>query len=636
METIDMTTEQTQGIESVRTEFIDFNQHPHFTAFAQSKGLTSLPTGILSKSYCGIGITYYFVNKMLQPLKIVVMPTQKLVIEKAKICDVFIMQGVNKSTVKGGILNALYNKEACSIATTYEGLSKLVPILQELHNEGVLKGSNLHVLCDEYHALTMDVSYKDSYDNEVPRQINALKQLGANITYTSATPTNDQQTADFLKDLPVTHLQSVNTITQRVKAVLVPKKERQTTSLFLSTIIHFIKLKRKKGLNVYVFFNSVAQALKIAKTMNLDPKKVNFICSKEQLSRLENNGFAWCGENIQDDKIRHYNFITCASFEGVDFVDPKGVAIIVSPYIQTDEQALQPKKLVQVLGRIKDPTKQFEKTLTHQPVLIYHRTTFIPKEWITSTQSNVSFLENFIPQTLNDLNKKKRLYHETKRSKKDYLTTKALDLETSNFYNNLTSGEIRYTLNDKVLKTGYFLKFEHIPHNTLNVEVLELEDVVKLDFLEAQTQYNELMTLDQRDKDQQKQYKSILKDYPALSKVKAPAFETYNKLLQSLESNEQKLLNALRMVRDNPLNKVTGKQKQTKIYVRGATIPVEQIQNDVQRIIQKLGLTFEGDPQPLTLFKQVFETQRIFKNKMTKVTTAYKIIGTNLLHVGCV
>lgn len=301
---------------------------------------SSLPRNCLfNKVTTGCGGTYVALNDP-EPT-IIIVPTKALVRDK-----------VTQEKYKH--LNLLGISSDYPLTKIPEGCSKIICTYQSLPMlaEKIVI-SNWNLVIDEMHLLTRMLSFSRS---SLGWLLNNFKNFKS-YCFMSATIPKRELLLDELKEIDMVEIQWPN---------LEPVSfECYHSSNIYETMLQICgeHLDGTREGNAYFFYNTVDGICKLVTTIRKIPEyKHKFACmvsdskyTKEKLRKV--------GTSIKTpSQFSKINFVTSASFEGVDFYDPEGVTYIVSDskYEYTKYNIIT--TIPQIVGRLRD--SKYNKRVT--------------------------------------------------------------------------------------------------------------------------------------------------------------------------------------------------------------------------------------------------------------------------------
>lgn len=284
---------------------------------------------IFNKVTTGCGGTYIALTSS-EPT-IIVVPTKALVKDKVK-------QEKYKSYGILGVSSEFplkdIPKDCKKIICTYQSLPKLVKRLQ-------IKNWNLVV--DEMHLLTRMLSFSKP---SLRWLLNNFKNFKS-YCFMSATVPKEKFLLPQLKDLDRVTIEWSN-----LKKVSFECYYSENIQQSMLQIIGEHLNGTRKG-NAYFFYNSIEGICKIINILRKNPEYTYSAMvsrSPQTIARLKK-----CGTSPKDPhEFSKINFVTSASFEGVDYYDKEGVTYIISDSKYDYTKYSIVTTIPQIVGRLRD------------------------------------------------------------------------------------------------------------------------------------------------------------------------------------------------------------------------------------------------------------------------------------------
>lgn len=269
--------------------------------------------------------------------------------------EVFGIFGMFTYTVKKELKNYLKKDETKKIICTYDKLPKL---------KDYLNPKDYELLVDEYQNLLKAYSYRDKAIDGV---LNSYKEYKS-ACFMSATPIKPDFTPDALKDLEYIEAEWNNTDKLIVSL-------QQTNKPFICAANIIRKYKKDgyldcggiKSYEAFFFINSVTDIISIILAAQLAPEDVRIICSDNANNRRTLDDKLGTGFKIENSNCpnKMFTFLTCKSFEGVDYESETGICFVVSSSSNVHTQAAIDTDIPQIAGRIRTKDNPFRDKIIH-------------------------------------------------------------------------------------------------------------------------------------------------------------------------------------------------------------------------------------------------------------------------------
>lgn len=296
-----------------------------------SDEFSKLPSNCLfNKGITGCGGTTLEIEAKRD--SIILVPNINLVLNK---CNVYknligVYGDITESELSSSLQSAVGYKK---IIATYDALSKILNVLKE-------QAYNYFLLIDEYHILFNSYAFRYKPIKFILDNYYKFK----NYCFMTATPLNENNVLDEIKDLPKITLEWP----QAVKMKITIRNAYFTSK----EVIKEIEKSYNQNYNLHIFINSITTIRSIVK--EIKPKvKYRTICSKESAGKDIRLGGQLHVSSI-NSSVEKINFYTATAFEGVDIYDPIGKTIIISDTHISQTLVDISTLMIQICGRLRD------------------------------------------------------------------------------------------------------------------------------------------------------------------------------------------------------------------------------------------------------------------------------------------
>lgn len=253
------------------------------------------------------------------------------------------MLGVYEGVTQQDIVDYVLSHPTIKIVTTYDSLPRVIDALSlcdvDAYNECFL-------LIDEYHSLFNAYSFR----NKAIRKLLDIAPRFQNVTYISATPTEQEYVLEELKHLPIVKVEWED-------MDIINLRSRQTNKpLNYAATLCRTAIDRDINGNLHFFINTVEGIAAIIQKSKLTPEQVKIVASVSGDSKAKNEMKLGAGFEIgsPSDPPRKINFYTMTCFEGCDIFDKQGRIFIVSDGAKSHTLLDISTLFIQICGRIRD------------------------------------------------------------------------------------------------------------------------------------------------------------------------------------------------------------------------------------------------------------------------------------------
>ena len=301
---------------------------------------------------------------------IIAVPTQELIKNKIKrdeagvgtytlqngeTREIFGLFGYSSYMMKKDLRDYIESHEIKKIMCTYDKMEMLLRFIDP---------KDYRLLVDEYHTLLKAYSFREKAINRVFSTYRMYKSF----CFMSATPIMP----DFKPSI-LDHVEEVMAEWDNVEKITVNLQYSNKPFLTAANIINrykadgFIEVNGNKSYEAFFFINSVNEICKILKHCNLTNDNARIICADTEDNRKKLGDFNISTSNSAN---KQFTFITCKSFEGVDYFSDSAISFVVSSASAEHTKLAIDTDIPQIVGRIRSKNNPFRNKIVH----IYNRT----------------------------------------------------------------------------------------------------------------------------------------------------------------------------------------------------------------------------------------------------------------------
>lgn len=301
---------------------------------------------------------------------IIAVPTQELIKNKIKKDDagvgtytlqngetreIFGLFGYSSYMMKKELRDYIESHEIKKIMCTYDKMEMLLHFINP---------KDYRLLVDEYHTLLKAYSFREKAINRVFSTYRMYKSF----CFMSATPIMPDFKPSLLDDV-----EEVMAEWDNVEKITVNLQYSNKPFLTAANIINrykadgFIEVNGNKSYEAFFFINSVNEICKILKHCNLTNDNARIICADTEDNRKKLGDFNISTSNSAN---KQFTFITCKSFEGVDYFSDSAISFVVSSASAEHTKLAIDTDIPQIVGRIRSKNNPFRNKIVH----IYNRT----------------------------------------------------------------------------------------------------------------------------------------------------------------------------------------------------------------------------------------------------------------------
>ena len=301
---------------------------------------------------------------------IIAVPTQELIKNKIKRDDagvgtytlqngetreIFGLFGYSSYMMKKDLRDYIESHEIKKIMCTYDKMEMLLHFIDP---------KDYRLLVDEYHTLLKAYSFREKAINRVFSTYRMYKSF----CFMSATPIMPDFKPSLLDDV-----EEVMAEWDNVEKITVNLQYSNKPFLTAANIINrykadgFIEVNGNKSYEAFFFINSVNEICKILKHCDLTNDNARIICADTEDNRKKLGDFNISTSNSAN---KQFTFITCKSFEGVDYFSDSAISFVVSSASAEHTKLAIDTDIPQIVGRIRSKNNPFRNKIVH----IYNRT----------------------------------------------------------------------------------------------------------------------------------------------------------------------------------------------------------------------------------------------------------------------
>lgn len=301
---------------------------------------------------------------------IIAVPTQELIKNKIKRDDagvgtytlqngetreIFGLFGYSSYMMKKDLRDYIESHEIKKIMCTYDKMEMLLHFIDP---------KDYRLLVDEYHTLLKAYSFREKAINRVFSTYRMYKSF----CFMSATPIMPDFKPSLLDDV-----EEVMAEWDNVEKITVNLQYSNKPFLTAANIINrykadgFVEVNGNKSYEAFFFINSVNEICKILKHCDLTNDNARIICADTEDNRKKLGDFNISTSNSAN---KQFTFITCKSFEGVDYFSDSAISFVVSSASAEHTKLAIDTDIPQIVGRIRSKNNPFRNKIVH----IYNRT----------------------------------------------------------------------------------------------------------------------------------------------------------------------------------------------------------------------------------------------------------------------
>lgn len=311
---------------------------------------SEIPNGIVNKAATGIGLTSFALENNVPT--VVVSPTVAMIKNKVsqypntRRADSVV--GFHQSIPLNMIKEHIENTEVPKIMVTYDSFYKIAPLIDDSYQ----------IIIDEFSEILDAYNYRNK---AISRLLNEIQRF-SKVSFVSATPTKVEYLPPQLKELPYTTL-AWDDLTKINIDLLHKKRPIQTVRALISKYRSgLVEINGIKSDAAYFFVNSVRMIKEICEKAELLNSEVRIICSDTDKNKRTLGDYD-ISTSLDPETL--FTFITSCSFKGLDFYSERGVVFVVSNNTNPHTLVTIDTDIIQIAGRIRNPTNPFRNYLCH-------------------------------------------------------------------------------------------------------------------------------------------------------------------------------------------------------------------------------------------------------------------------------
>lgn len=555
---------------------------------------------------------------------IIAVPTQELIKNKIKRDDagvgtytlqngetreIFGLFGYSSYMMKKELRDYIESHEIKKIMCTYDKMEMLLHFIEP---------KDYRLLVDEYHTLLKAYSFREKAINRVFSTYKMYKSF----CFMSATPIMPDFKPSLLDDV-----EEVMAEWDNAEKITVNLQYSNKPFLTAANIINrykadgFIEVNGNKSYEAFFFINSVNEICKILKHCNLTNDNARIICADTEDNRKKLGDFNISTSNSAN---KQFTFITCKSFEGVDYFSDSAISFVVSSASAEHTKLAIDTDIPQIVGRIRSKNNPFRNKIVH----IYNR-----------TNKDIDLITTF--EEMTDITNRTEEAAKQQIEKYNNATTRAekiaikrlinndliLETEDGIYYNDaiLKLDLYNFKVNQIIYKSGISVRTEYqergvqttaITYNKEDGEIKTENETKAITFKEAYLKALSCQDLVQRD-----QYLKVDMVKEAIEKltpeeVRAARYtkKTIKELLISKNEKLNQFTKAIKMIKkEMPYNEF---------------VPVAKVKAMLANVYEILGIEKKAKATDITSFFYAKESRIRINGKIERVICIIRPKGT--------
>lgn len=555
---------------------------------------------------------------------IIAVPTQELIKNKIKRDDagvgtytlqngetreIFGLFGYSSYMMKKELRDYIESHEIKKIMCTYDKMEMLLHFIEP---------KDYRLLVDEYHTLLKAYSFREKAINRVFSTYKMYKSF----CFMSATPIMPDFKPSLLDDV-----EEVMAEWDNAEKITVNLQYSNKPFLTAANIINrykadgFIEVNGNKSYEAFFFINSVNEICKILKHCNLTNDNARIICADTEDNRKKLGDFNISTSNSAN---KQFTFITCKSFEGVDYFSDSAISFVVSSASAEHTKLAIDTDIPQIVGRIRSKNNPFRNKIVH----IYNR-----------TNKDIDLITTF--EEMTDITNRTEEAAKQQIEKYNNATTRAekiaikrlinndliLETEDGIYYNDaiLKLDLYNFKVNQIIYKSGISVRTEYqergvqttaITYNKEDGEIKTENETKAITFKEAYLKALSCQDLVQRD-----QYLKVDMVKEAIEKltpeeVRAARYtkKTIKELLISKNEKLNQFTKAIKMIKkEMPYNEF---------------VPVAKVKAMLANVYEILGIEKKAKATDITAFFYAKESRIRINGKIERVICIIRPKGT--------
>ena len=555
---------------------------------------------------------------------IIAVPTQELIKNKIKRDDagvgtytlqngetreIFGLFGYSSYMMKKELRDYIESHEIKKIMCTYDKMEMLLHFIEP---------KDYRLLVDEYHTLLKAYSFREKAINRVFSTYKMYKSF----CFMAATPIMPDFKPSLLDDV-----EEVMAEWDNVEKITVNLQYSNKPFLTAANIINrykadgFIEVNGNKSYEAFFFINSVNEICKILKHCNLTNDNARIICADTEDNRKKLGDFNISTSNSAN---KQFTFITCKSFEGVDYFSDSAISFVVSSASAEHTKLAIDTDIPQIVGRIRSKNNPFRNKIVH----IYNRTNK-DIDLITTFEEMTDITNRTEEAAKQQIEKYNKATTRAEKIAIKRLINNDLILETEDgiYYNDaiLKLDLYNFKVNQIIYKSGISVRTEYqergvqttaITYNKEDGEIKTENETKAITFKEAYLKALSCQDLVQRD-----QYLKVDLVKEAIEKltpeeVRAARYtkKTIKELLISKNEKLNQFTKAIKMIKkEMPYNEF---------------VPVAKVKEMLANVYEILGIEKKAKATDITAFFYAKESRIRINGKIERVICIIRPKGT--------
>lgn len=555
---------------------------------------------------------------------IIAVPTQELIKNKIKRDDagvgtytlqngetreIFGLFGYSSYMMKKDLMDYIESHEIKKIMCTYDKMEMLLRFIDP---------KDYRLLVDEYHTLLKAYSFREKAINRVFSTYRMYKSF----CFMSATPIMPDFKPSLLDDV-----EEVMAEWDNVEKITVNLQYSNKPFLTAANIINryktdgYIEVNGNKSYEAFFFINSVNEICKILKHCDLTNDNARIICADTEDNRKKLGDFNISTSNSAN---KQFTFITCKSFEGVDYFSDSAISFVVSSASAEHTKLAIDTDIPQIVGRIRSKNNPFRNKIVH----IYNRTNK-DIDLITTFEEMTDITNRTEEAAKQQIEKYNKATTRAEKIAIKRLINNDLILETEDgiYYNDaiLKLDLYNFKVNQIIYKSGISVRTEYqergvqttaISYNKEEGEIKTENETKAITFKEAYLKALSCQDLVQRD-----QYLKVDLVKEAIEKltpeeVRAARYtkKAVNELLISKNEKLNKFTKAIKMIKkEMPYNEF---------------VPVAKVKAMLVNVYEILGIEKKAKATDITAFFYAKESRIRINGKIERVICIIRPKGT--------
>lgn len=555
---------------------------------------------------------------------IIAVPTQELIKNKIKKDDagvgtytlqngetreIFGLFGYSSYMMKKDLMDYIESHEIKKIMCTYDKMEILLHFINP---------KDYRLLVDEYHTLLKAYSFREKAINRVFSTYRMYKSF----CFMSATPIMPDFKPSILDDV-----EEVMAEWDNVEKITVNLQYSNKPFLTAANIINrykadgFIEVNGNKSYEAFFFINSVNEICKILKYCDLTNDNARIICADTEDNRKKLGDFNISTSNSAN---KQFTFITCKSFEGVDYFSDSAISFVVSSASAEHTKLAIDTDIPQIVGRIRSKNNPFRNKIVH----IYNRTNK-DIDLITTFEEMTDITNRTEEAAKQQIEKYNKATTRAEKIAIKRLINNDLILETEDgiYYNDaiLKLDLYNFKVNQIIYKSGISVRTEYqergvqttaITYNKEDGEMKTENETKAITFKEAYLKALSCQDLVQRD------------NYLKVDLVKE-AIEKLTPDEVRAARYTKKAVKELLISKNEKLNQFTKAIKMIKKEMPyNEFVPVAKVKEMLANVYEILGIEKKAKATDITAFFYAKEMVRTIDNKRIKTICIIRPKGT--------